>query len=110
MTASAASPDAVLLAACNAAFNAVKAYQTAAERDEPNDAMSVLFERERLTLECVAATRAKSAAGIGAKARLLDYHSLATDGCEPSPEIVALAMSLAEDALAVVKAMVGGIA
>ena len=51
--------------------------------------------------------KASSPAGVAARAGLLDAYSLATDGCEPSPEIAALAMSLADDVLAVVKATGG---
>jgi hypothetical protein len=69
------------------------------ERDEPGD-VSALFEMERLATDCVTATRARTTAGIGSKAMLLD-------ACGEGPEMVALLLSIGEDTLALVKGMVG---
>jgi hypothetical protein len=70
--------DAALLAACDAVRAAVAAYNVWAEQNEPGD-LSTLYERERLALECVAASRARTPAGIAAKALLLR-------DCEALPE------------------------
>jgi len=97
----------VLIAACAAARAAVAAYNAAAEQDEPGDVLSPLFERERLGLECVAVTSAQTARGVAAKAVLLEHYAAATDGSEPSHEMVRVAFSLAEDAVALAREMVG---
>jgi hypothetical protein len=81
------SPDAVLIAACAAARAAVAAYNAEAEKDEPGEVLSPLFEQERLALECVAVTSANTARGVAAKAALLADYSPAADGSEPSQEI-----------------------
>jgi hypothetical protein len=94
-----ASRDAALLTACVAARTAVAALNAEAAKDEPGD-VSALFDRERHALECVAATRARTPRGISEKALLLD-------ACGESPEAATLAMSLAEDAVALVREMVG---
>jgi hypothetical protein len=47
----------------------VAAYNAVAEQDEPGEILSPLFERERLALECVAVTSAKTAGGVAAKAK-----------------------------------------
>jgi hypothetical protein len=94
------SPDAALFAACTAARAAVAAYDAEAGKNESGDALAALFDRERLALECVAATRARTPRGIAEKALLLDE-------CAESVETVGLALSLAGDALALVKGMVG---
>ena len=94
------SPDAVLIAAGTAARAAVAAYDAEAAKDDPGDALAVHFERERLALECVAATRARTPRGIAEKACLLDE-------CAETTETAALVVSLAEDAVALVKGMVG---
>ena len=93
------SPDVVLIAACAAARAAVAAYDAQADKDDPGD-LGPLFDRERLALECVAATRARTPRGIAEKARLLDE-------CAETMETVSVALSLADDAIALVKAMVG---
>jgi hypothetical protein len=90
----------VLVAACAAVRAAVAAYNAEAERDEPGAELAALFERERLALECVAATRARTPLGIAEKAMLID-------ACPESPETVDVALSLADDAVALVWAMVG---
>ena len=77
-------PDAVLEAACAAARTAVAAYDAEAGKDEPGAVLAALFERERLALECVAATRAKTPRGIAEKALLLDH-------CGETVETVGLA-------------------
>jgi hypothetical protein len=94
-----AEDDAALIVACAAARAAVAAFTAEAEKDEPGD-LSALYERERLALECVAASRARTAAGIAAKALLLC-------DCAETTETVALAVSLAEDVAALAKAMIG---
>jgi hypothetical protein len=94
-----AEDDAALIVACAAARAAVAAYNAAAEKDEPGD-LAGLFERERLGLACVAASRALTPAGIAEKALLLR-------DCAETTETVALAVSLAEDATALARAMVG---
>jgi hypothetical protein len=58
------------------------------------------FDRERLALECVAATRARTPLGIAEKAMLID-------ACPESPVTVHVALSLADDAVALVGEMVG---
>jgi hypothetical protein len=90
----------VLIAACAAARAAVAAYNLEAEKDEPGEVLAALFDRERLTLECVAATRSRTPRGIAEKAILLAQ-------CEETPETVSLALSIAEDVVAFVKATVG---
>ena len=62
--------------------------------------LPALFDRERLALECVAATRAHTSRGIAEKALLIE-------ACPESPEAVSGALSLADDAVALVRAMVG---
>ena len=88
-----------LVIACRTARAAVAAYDAEAGKDEPGD-LSALFDRERLALECVAATRARTPRGIAEKALLLDE-------CAESVETVGLALSLADDAVALVKGMIG---
>ena len=100
-------PDAVLVAACAAARADVATYVEAAQRDESSGVLSPLFERERLALECVAVTSARTAAGVAAKAGLLADYAAATDGSEPSYEMVTVAFSLAEDTVALVKGIIG---
>jgi hypothetical protein len=92
------SPDAVLIAACAAARAAVAAYNAETEKDEPGDELNALFDRERLALECVAATRARTPRGISEKALLIE-------ACAELPETVHVAISLADDAVALVRAM-----
>ena len=92
--------DAVLIAACAAGRAAVAAYNAEAEKDMPGDDLARLFERERLAFECVAATRARTPRGIAEKALLLDE-------CAETTETISLALSLASDAVALVRGMVG---
>ncbi len=92
--------DAVLIAACAAARAAVAAYDAEAEKEVPGDGLADLYDRERLALECVASTRAHTPHGIARKALLLG-------DCPMSPEAVGVAMSLAEDAVALVRNMAG---
>jgi hypothetical protein len=94
------SPDAVVIAACATARAAVAAYDAEAGKDETGDALPAVFDRERLALECVAATRARTPRGIAEKA-------LPLDECAETPETAKLALSLAEDALALVRTVVG---
>ena len=94
------SPDAVLVAACAAARTALAAYNKIVEQDEPGAELGALFERERLAMECVAATRARTAGGIAEKALLLVE-------CAETAETFGLALSLAPDAVALVRDMVG---
>ena len=101
------SPDAVLVAACGAARAAVAAYNAEAEKAEPGDDLATLFERERLALECVAVTSARTARGVAAKAALRADYAAATDGCKPSHEMARVAFSLAEDAVALAREIVG---
>ena len=93
-------PEAVLIDAGAAARASVAAYDAEAAKDDPGDALAVHFERERLALECVAATRARTPRGIAEKALLLDE-------CAQTVETVNLALSLAEDAFALAKSMLG---
>jgi hypothetical protein len=93
-------PDAVLVAACATARAAVATYNAAAEQDEPGD-LTALFDRERLAVECVAATRARTPRGLAEKAALLDE-------CGDTIEALNLAFSLAADAVVVVRQMVRG--
>jgi hypothetical protein len=65
-------PDAVLMAACAAARAAVAAYNAEAEKDELGDELAGLFDRERLALECVATTGARTPLGIAEKALLIE--------------------------------------
>jgi hypothetical protein len=96
------SPDAVLIAACAAARAAVDACDDEAVNGAHGEAFAPLFERERLALECVAATRARTPRGIAEKSLLWEH-------CGETVEAVGLALSLAEDAVALVKDMVGGV-
>jgi hypothetical protein len=96
----AASPEGVLIAACAAVRAAMAAYNAEAEKEEPGELLAALFDRERLAIECVAATRARTPRGIAEKAVLLDE-------CAETTETVSLALSLAEDAVALVRTMVG---
>ena len=109
-TADVPSPDAVLVAACVAARAATLAYVEAVDRDDPHEAMAPLFERERNAFEAVAALKTNTARGVAEKARLLADFECAVGGCEPTPEMVQVAMSIAEDAFAMVRAMVGAAA
>jgi hypothetical protein len=93
-----AEDDAALIVACEAARAAMAAFSAEAEKGEPGD-LSALYERERLALECVSASRARTPAGIAAKALLLC-------DCAETTGAVALAVSLAEDATALATAMV----
>ena len=56
------SPDVVLIAACAAARAAVAAYDAQADKDDPGD-LGPLYDRERLALECVAASGSRCGAG-----------------------------------------------
>ena len=94
------SPDAVLVTACAAARAAVDACDDEAVNGPHGEAFAHLFQRERLALECVAATRARTPRGIAEKALLWDH-------CGETVEAVGLALSLAEDAVALVRGMVG---
>jgi hypothetical protein len=90
--------DAVLVAACAVARAAVAAYNAAGEQDEERgEFLSPCFERGRLALECVAVTSANTARGVPAKATLLADYAAATDGSEPSHEMVRVTFSLAAD-------------
>jgi hypothetical protein len=93
-------PDLALFVSCRDARAAVYAYNEFAEQEEPGDLLPQLFEDERRRIETVALTRACTPRGIAEKALLLDE-------CAETTETVGLALSLAEDALALVKAMVG---
>jgi len=94
-------PDTILAAACATARAALAAYNAEAEKDEPGDDLPRLFERERLALECVAATRERTPRGIAEKALLLD-------DCAETTESADLALSLAADAVALAKSIMGG--
>ena len=74
-----AEDDAALIVACAGARAAVAAYNAEAERDEPGD-LAGLFERERLALECVAASRARTPAGIAEGAAAARLHRDDGDG------------------------------
>lgn len=94
------SPDAVLMAACTAARIAWAAYEEEARKAKPGKRLDTLFERERLAFECVAATRAHTPRGIAEKAILLEV-------CAGTTETMSLALSLASDGVALVRAMIG---
>ena len=102
-----ATNDAGLIAVCSAARAATLAYRAAAERDEPAETMSILLERELSLLACVTTTRAKTTAGLAAKAAALDHFMQANSGSEPAPEAVALCVALIEDGIGVLKGMIG---
>ena len=85
---------------CAAARAAVAAYDAEAEKDEPGDVLPALYGRERLALVNVAATRARTPRGISEKALLLNE-------CAELPDAGALTLSIAEDALGLVREMIG---
>jgi hypothetical protein len=62
-----------------AARAALAAYNAEAEQDEPGDELTAPFDRERLALECVAATRARAPLGISEKALLVEACAESTE-------------------------------
>ena len=88
------SPDAVLLQACAAARAAAAACNGETVKDDPGD-IETLLDREVAALRRVAGIKARTAHGVVEKAFLLQ-------DCAGSLSALTLALSLAEDVVALV--------
>jgi hypothetical protein len=91
----------------HAARAATADFHRLVEADAPQDATFRAIDCEHRAMRAVAAMRPRTPRGLGDKAALLaDFHK-SQEGCEAGPELVALALAVAEDALALVREMVG---
>ena len=96
-------PDTSVIAACEAAKAAIRAFDEAARRGEGFATLCELSLREREALKAASAVRSASATGIAEKALLLDC--LANEVRRPGalPDCATIALSLAADAIALAK-------
>jgi hypothetical protein len=101
------SSDAVPIAACEAAKEAVRAFEMAADRGESFEKLCELLELEHNAVEAVSKIKCNTPLGLAEKAFLLDCLSGADNRSALKQESTKIAISLAADAVALAKAMAG---
>jgi hypothetical protein len=99
--------DVDLFVACHAARAATADFDRLVEADAPQEEKFRAIDREHRAVLAVAAMRPRTPRGFADKAALLAEFHKSQEGCEAGPELVALALAVAEDALALVREMAG---
>ena len=102
------SPDARLIAACEAARDAMGAFDDSAKRNAPFYRLCELLEQERSAVKAVATIRSGTPRGIAEKALLAECIVSAGGRAGRKQETYDIALSLAADAIALAKATSNG--
>ena len=100
--------DAELTRRCLAARDAAHAFDDAARRGEAFDKLCELSIDEQRAVKAVSEVKSSTPQGIAEKALLLDHYFHSASRREVSEETFDVAVSLAADAVALAKAMIGG--